>query len=265
MLPRRRRRFQLKQSCKGFQGGGRGCRGGGRRIALAPACRDAALPHRRHRFRAVVFDLDGTLIDSAPDIADALNMTLAELGRPGFTEGAVREMVRAGWMGLLERAAAQRGGMPQQGAAWLHERFRAHYLPRSSRLSSLYPGVTETLRRLHDEGTLAGICTNKRQEASDAAVATLGLGAWVGAVVGGDRGAMKPDPAHIAAVLEELGCAPGEAAMVGDSEADLRAAAGLAMPCVLVRYGYAPGPVEEMGAAATIGAMSELIDLLPEL
>lgn len=240
------------------------CRREAGRVALAPGSRDAALP-RHHRFRAVVFDLDGTLIDSAPDIADALNMTLAELGRPGFTEEAVRGMVRTGWAGLLERAARLRGGMPQQGAAWLNRRFRDHYLPRSSRLSSLYPGVLETLRRLHGEGTLVGICTNKRQEASDAAVAALGLGAYVGAVVGGDRGAMKPDPAHIAAVLAELGCAASDAAMVGDSEADLRAAAGLAMPCVLVSYGYAASPVEEMGATATIAAMGELIDLLPEL
>ena len=153
----------------------------------------------------------------------------------------------------------------KQGAAWLERRFRDHYLPRSSRLSSLYPGVLETLRRLRGEGTLVGICTNKRQAASDAAVEALGLGAYVGAVVGGDRGAMKPDPAHIGAVLAELGCAPGEAAMVGDSEADLRAAAGLAMPCVLVSYGYAAGPVDEMGAAGTIAAMAELIGVLGEL
>ncbi len=220
---------------------------------------------RNHRFRAVVFDLDGTLIDSAPDIADALNMVMAELGRVGFTDAKVREMVGTGWAGLLERCMETTGGMPDQGLEWVTERFRIHYVPRSTRLSSLYPTVMDAIRELHGDGVAMGICTNKRQEATDIVVDGFGLGPYMGAVVGGDTGVMKPDPKHIEVVLNKLGIGAGEAVMIGDSSADLVAARGLSMPCVLVRYGYTAKPVEELGGDMLIDNMAELHDVLPDL
>ncbi len=220
---------------------------------------------RDHRFRAVVFDLDGTLIDSAPDIADALNMVMAELGRVGFTEAGVRKMVGDGWAGLLGRAMNGTGGPPGRGMAWVEDRFRAHYAPRSTRLSSLYPTARETVEALHGDGVALGVCTNKRQAATDIVVEGFGLGPYMGAVVGGDTGVSKPDPRHIGAVLEKLGIDPGDAVMVGDSKADLDAARGLAMPCVLVRYGYTAVPVEELGGDRLIDRMAELHDVLPGL
>ena len=218
-----------------------------------------------HRFRAVVFDLDGTLIDSAPDIADALNMVMAELGRVGFTDGKVRQMVGTGWAGLLERCMEMTGGMPDEGLEWVTERFRTHYVPRSTRLSSLFPTVMETIRELHDDGVAMGICTNKRQEATDIVVEGFGLGPFMGAVVGGDTGVMKPDPRHVGVVLEKLGVEAADAVMIGDSRADLDAARGLSMPCVLVRYGYTAVPVEELGGDVLIDRMAELHDVLPKL
>ena len=220
---------------------------------------------RNHRFRAVVFDLDGTLIDSAPDIADALNMVMAELGRVGFTDGKVRQMVGTGWAGLLQRCMDMTGGMPDEGLDWVTERFRTHYVPRSTRLSSVYPTVLETIRELHDDGVRMGICTNKRQEATDIVVSGFGLGTFMGSVIGGDTGVMKPDPGHIQVVLDQLDVAPGDAVMIGDSRADLDAARGLGMPCVLVRYGYTAVPVEELGGNALIDRMAELHDVLPKL
>jgi phosphoglycolate phosphatase len=218
-----------------------------------------------HRFRAVVFDLDGTLIDSAPDIADALNMVMAELGRVGFTDGKVRQMVGTGWAGLLERCMEMTGGMPDEGLEWVTERFRTHYVRRSTRLSSLFPTVMETIRELHDDGVAMGICTNKRQEATDIVVEGFGLGPFMGAVVGGDTGVMKPDPRHVGVVLEKLGVEAADAVMIGDSRADLDAARGLSMPCVLVRYGYTAVPVEELGGDVLIDRMAELHDVLPKL
>ena len=212
-----------------------------------------------------MFDLDGTLIDSAPDIADALNMVMAELGRVGFTEARVREMVGDGWAGLLERAMDRTGGSPDRGAAWVEERFRAHYLPRCTRLSSLYPTARETVESLHGDGVALGVCTNKRQAATDVVVEGLGLAPYMGAVVGGDTGVSKPDPRHVGAVLAKLDVDPAHAVMVGDSKADLDAARGLAMPCVLARYGYTPVPAERLGADRTIGRMAELLDVLPAL
>jgi phosphoglycolate phosphatase len=214
----------------------------------------------------VVFDLDGTLIDSAPDIADALNMVMAELGRVGLTEATVRDMVGSGWAGLLERALEMTGGMPDVGLEWVTNRFRDFYVPRSTRLSSLYPTAMDTIRALHGQGVRLGICTNKRQSATDIVVEGFGLLAYMGAVVGGDTaGVMKPDPRHIGAVLERLEVQPADAVMVGDSKADLEAARGLAMPCVLVRYGYTAIPVERLGGDRLIERLAELHDVLPNL
>jgi len=220
---------------------------------------------RTHRFRAVVFDLDGTLIDSAPDIADALNMVMAELGRTAITDTKVREMVGTGWVGLLDRAMAMTGGEPDEGMAWVNDRFRSHYVPRSTRLSSVYPTVMDTIQALHADGVALGICTNKRQVATDVVVEGFGLRPYMGAVVGGDTGVMKPDPQHIAVVLDKLAVDPADAVMIGDSKADLDAARGLAMPCVLVRYGYTAIPVEDLGGDRLIDRMDELHTVLPEL
>ncbi len=220
---------------------------------------------RQHRFRAVIFDLDGTLIDSAPDIADAINMVMAEYGRRALTERTVRDMVGSGWAGLLERAMTLTGGMPDGAESAVEEKFRQFYLPRSTRLSSLYPGVAWTIDSLHRDGTAIGVCTNKRQAGADHVVATFGLGHAIGAVVGGDTGVMKPDPAHLAIVLDRLGVGAAEAVMVGDSHADVAAAHGAGMPCVVVSYGYAGGPAASLGAECMIDRMKDLIPALAGL
>ena len=221
--------------------------------------------HPPHRFRAVVFDLDGTLIDSAPDIADAINMVMAELDRRALTEATVRRLIGSGWAGLLERVMALTGGRPERGMDWVQERFAACYLPRSTRLAGLYPTVLETLRALHAQGLGLGICTNKRQIGADVAVEALGIGEFMGAVIGGDTGVMKPDPRHVAAVLARLGVEAGDALMVGDSVADVDAARGLDMAVVAVRYGYGAAPAEALGADRAIDRLSDLHGVMPLL
>lgn len=219
----------------------------------------------RHRFRAVIFDLDGTLIDSAPDIADAINMVMAEFGRQALTERTVRDMVGNGWAGLLERAMTLTGGMPEGAASVIEDRFRQFYLPHSTRLSSLYPGVARTIDALHRDGTTIGVCTNKRQAGADHIIATFGLEQVIGAVVGGDTGVMKPDPAHLTMVLDRLGVDAADAVMVGDSHADVGAARGAGMPCVVVSYGYAGGPPASLGADRMIDCIKDLIPALAGL
>ena len=224
------------------------------------------MPPARHRFRAVVFDLDGTLIDSAPDIADALNMVLADLGRIALRETVVRDMVGSGWAGLLERVLDMTGGAPDQGLDWVVERFRGYYVPRSTRLSSLYPTAMETVQLLHGQGIKLGICTNKRQEATDVVVENFGLRRFMDSVIGGDTtGAMKPDPRHLGAVLTELGVDGSASLMVGDSKADVEAARALAMPVVVVSYGYTAIPADELDGDALIDRLAQLPELLPQL
>lgn len=224
------------------------------------------MPPPQHRFSAVVFDLDGTLIDSAPDITDAINMVLADLGRIAVRETVIREMVGIGWAGLLERVLDMTGGPADQGLAWVEERFRECYVPRSTRLSSLYPTAMETVQLLHGQGIKLGICTNKRQEATDIVVTNFGLTRYMDSVVGGDAtGAMKPDPRHLGAVLDELGVDGSAALMVGDSKADVAAARAFDMPAVLVTYGYTAIPVHELEGDALIDRLADLPDLMPSL
>jgi phosphoglycolate phosphatase len=224
------------------------------------------MPPPSHRFRAVVFDLDGTLIDSAPDIADAINMVLADLGRIAVREAVIREMVGTGWAGLLERIMEMTGGEPDKGLDWAVERFRECYVPRSTRLSSLYPTAMETVQLLHGQGLKLGICTNKRQEATDVVVQNFGLTRYMDSVIGGDTtGAMKPDPRHLGAVLGELGIEGSAALMVGDSKADVAAARALDMPVVVVSYGYTAIPARDLDGDALIDRLSELPDLLATL
>jgi phosphoglycolate phosphatase len=224
------------------------------------------MPPSSHRFRAVVFDLDGTLIDSAPDIADAINMVLADLGRIAVRETVIREMVGSGWAGLLERIMEMTGGPPDKGLDWAVERFRESYVPRSTRLSSLYPTAMETVQLLHGQGLKLGICTNKRQEATDVVARNFGLTRYMGSIIGGDTtGAMKPDPRHLGAVLGELGVDGSAALMVGDSKADVAAARALDMPVVVVSYGYTAIPARDLDGDALIDRLAELPALLATL
>ena len=224
------------------------------------------MPPAQHRFRAVVFDLDGTLIDSAPDITDAINMVLADLGRVAMREAVIREMVGSGWAGLLERIMDMTGGPPEHGIDWAVERFRECYVPRSTRLSSLYPTAMETIQLLHGQGLKLGICTNKRQEATDVVATNFGLTRFMDSVIGGDTtGAMKPDPRHLGAVLEELGVEASAALMVGDSKADVAAARAFDMPAVVVTYGYTAIPAHELDGDALIDRLAELPPLMPTL
>jgi phosphoglycolate phosphatase len=219
-----------------------------------------------HRFQAVVFDLDGTLIDSAPDIADAINMVLADLGRVAVHEAVVRELVGSGWAGLLERILEKTGGDAEQGTEWVVQRFRDYYVPRSTRLSSLYPTAMDTIQLLHGQGVKLGICTNKRQVATDVVVENFGLKRYVDSVIGGDTaGAMKPDPRHLAAVLAELGVEASAALMVGDSKADVAAARALAMPVAVVSYGYTAIPAHELEGDVLIDRLADLPEHLPRL
>lgn len=195
---------------------------------------------------AVIFDLDGTLVDSAPDFLNALNRLFAEIGRAPLELAAVRSMMGYGVRVLLGHALEKSGGVPpgrsfEELAERMIELFFRHHLE-SSRL---FPEVAPTLEALRARRLRLGLCTNKPHEAALETLRGLKLDHLFDAVVGGgETAAPKPHPAHVVAVIERLGAVREAAVMVGDTETDVAAARAAGIPVILVRYGYARVPLE---------------------
>ena len=172
---------------------------------------------------AVVFDLDGTLVDTLPDLADAINRMLAEEGRPALDAAAVKRMIGDGAMMLVERALAAAGPTRDaEACAALRRRFLEYYTAAVSRRSRPYAGVVETLGALRTAGLRLGVCTNKPFAPTQRLLADLDLAGFFAAVVGGDSTeAKKPDGRHLLTTLDSLGAAPGGAGHADASRADL--------------------------------------------
>lgn len=204
--------------------------------------------------RAVVFDLDGTLIHSLPDLTAAINHILAAESREPVSEAELGPMVGDGAHTLVERAFAARGGLPEGrgpggDVAPLLARFLAYYEANATVLTRPFPEVVDTLARLKAHGVLLAVCTNKPTAATLEILRALELEQYFAVVVGGDdTPALKPSPAHIDAVLTRLGVAREEAVMVGDSINDVLAAKGAGLPCIVVSFGYSRTPVADLGA-----------------
>jgi phosphoglycolate phosphatase len=167
--------------------------------------------------KAVVFDLDGTLIDSVPDIARAVASALAGAGRPPLPDATIRGFVGEGVPRLIDKVMAAAGLPPDPAAhARLMAGFRRAYDAAPARDSALFPGVAALLPRLAAEGFALGLCTNKPEAPSRAILDGFGLAPLFGCVIGGDSLPLrKPDPAPLRAALAGLGAATG--LFVGDS------------------------------------------------
>jgi len=210
--------------------------------------------------RAVVFDLDGTLVDTAPDLAGALNRLLAEERREPLPLDAVKLLIGDGAGRLVQRAFfGDRPALPDKMAE-LTRRYLLHYARHEADLSQPYPGVAECLAGLIDAGHVLGVCTNKPQAPALKLLEHFGLGDFFTAVVGGDQmhGVRKPDPRHLEAVLDALGVGSSDAVFVGDNENDARVAHAVGLPLVIVSFGYARVPIPDLGANAVINTYADL-------
>jgi phosphoglycolate phosphatase len=209
--------------------------------------------------RVLVFDLDGTLIDSAPDLAQAVNALLAEFGKPPLAEAAIRPMIGDGSRLLLARALAASGiGTPADA---VFDRFMVHYLAFAADKTKVYPDVPETLAALKVQGHPLGVCTNKPFGPTEHVLEAFGLAQFFGAVIGGDSlPQRKPEPEPLLATIARLGGGP--AAMIGDSANDILCARAAKVPGILIPSDYGL-PADE--ADLKIGRFAELPAALAKL
>ncbi|QFU15143.1 phosphoglycolate phosphatase [Microvirga thermotolerans] len=209
--------------------------------------------------RAILFDLDGTLVDSARDLREAVNLLLAEEGLRPLSLDEVKGMVGDGVARLVERALRATGGDAARLDAQV-PRFMDLYGARATRHTVPYPGVPEVLAHLQGRGLRLGVVTNKPRRATLEILNALGLAGFFGSVVAGDTlPERKPDPAPLRHALAELCAAPEEALMVGDNHHDVQDARAAGLRAVAVTYGYSHRPHGELGADALIDAMPELV------
>jgi phosphoglycolate phosphatase len=210
--------------------------------------------------RWLIFDLDGTLVDSVPDLTASLNRLMAKRGLATFTEAEVTPMVGDGARALLERGFAARAAAMDEADL---EVFLTDYTAHAAELSRAYPGVEPTLALLREAGWTMAVCTNKPVAAAHALLRELGLDSWFSAVGGGDSYPVrKPDPAHLLATLAACDGKPARAVMVGDHHNDILAATGAGIASVWVRWGYGR---DVGGASAEAGAFAELPAVLERL
>ena len=197
--------------------------------------------------RTLVLDLDGTLVDSVPDLTAALNRLMAARDLPGFTEPEVTHLVGDGALALVERAFAARGRAPDETAL---ADFLADYGANAAVHTRAFPGVPETLRTLAEAGWKLAVCTNKPEVPARRLLGALGLEGYFAAIGAGDSFPVrKPDPRHLLATLEAAGGTPGRAVMAGDHHNDVLAAAGLGMPVIFAAWGYGSPEVGALAAA----------------
>lgn len=217
------------------------------------------------RFQAILFDLDGTLIDSVPDLQHAINGLLAEEGRRPLELFEVIAMVGDGAGALVERAFRATGPALDDPAPFVR-RYLERYEGAIARLTRPYPGVPETLEGLRRRGHRLAVVTNKPHGATMDVLGKLELLAFFDAVVGAeDTLARKPDPAPVLAALGRLSVPPDRAVMVGDHHNDIACARSAGVPTVAVAWGYTRGRPEDLGADLLIRAFPELPHALERL
>jgi phosphoglycolate phosphatase len=215
--------------------------------------------------RAVIFDLDGTLVDSAPDIASALNEVLGRRGLPAFPLDRVKQMVGGGIPALIHRALEAHGVEPHDIDPLVKDMVEV-YAGRATALTAPYDGALDELVRLRSAGVKLAVCTNKLQAITDIIMRDLDLSQYFASIVGARAGRpRKPDAGALQAVLDELGLEAEQAVMIGDSGADAGAAKAVGMKLVLAGFGYCTTPLEDFEPDAIIASFAELPEALARI
>ncbi|MER8723415.1 phosphoglycolate phosphatase [Mesorhizobium sp. M1027] len=216
----------------------------------------------------IVFDLDGTLIDTAPDLLDSLNHSLAASQLAAVDEAGFKRFVGHGGRVMIERAhAAQHRSLAVEEHDRLLKLFLDHYTVNIPGKSRPYPGVPEAIARFEAAGYLLAICTNKYEANSVALIEALGMTTHFAAICGQDSFPFrKPDPRHLTQTIARAGGDPHRALMVGDSQTDIDTAKAAGIPVVAVDFGYTDRHVREFEPSAVISHFDSLtLDLVQGL
>jgi phosphoglycolate phosphatase len=214
---------------------------------------------------AIVWDLDGTLVESAPDLATALNTLLNEQGQQGHTVANVRPMIGAGVAKLIERGF-RASGAPLDEAARdeLVPRFMEIYTACATESTALVPHAREVLNHFYHAGTKQGLCTNKPYSVTQLILNALDINGFFGSVIGGDStSTKKPHPLPLMTCLKELETHPEDAVMIGDSGADVGAARAAKVQIILVPDGYTGVPAVSLGADYVVGDLADIPNSIP--
>ncbi len=214
----------------------------------------------------IVFDLDGTLIDSAADLAAAINTMLTGFGREPLPVPEVRRMIGDGVATLVARALAARH-CGQADAAGAAQVFMRYYESHATALTTAFPGVEPALQSLRAADIPLAVCTNKPALITAAILESLGLAKYFTRVIGGDSLPFrKPDPRVLLHLLAAFAARPASSLLVGDSEVDAATAQAAGVPFVLLKHGYRRGPAAAIPCIAALESFDELpplVDALP--
>lgn len=212
-------------------------------------------------YSAVVFDLDGTIADTAVDIHAALVAALATEGLPPVSLADARLMIGGGPRLLVERALHRLGQVTAHDlVARLTAAFHAGYKKQANRNTRLFPDVAPTLRHLHKTGVSIGLCSNKPDDLCRMLVQNLDIEPYFDEILGsGDALPPKPHPAMLTTVAERLGAGPAETLYVGDSETDVTTARAAGVTVMLVNHGYTLRNAAQLGADGVLETLADLV------
>lgn len=215
------------------------------------------MPPRDLTEATIVFDLDGTLVDTAPDLTNALNDVLTSRGHEPVSMAAIRGSVGLGARAMIEEALRRAG--EQDDVDSMLAAFLVHYETNIAAESRPFPGAIAALDKLAEAGARLAICTNKRAYLTEKLLAELNLRAYFQGVAGRDTfGVSKPDPGHLTGTIALAGGDRARAVMIGDSAADLHAAKAAGVPSILVSFGYAADCLNGAAPDALIDHFDEL-------
>ncbi len=209
---------------------------------------------------SLVFDLDGTLVDTAPDLAGAMNAVLVANGRAPVPPAEVRHMVGHGARALIERGFAVTGAPAKAtDIDGYFEHFIDYYGAHIADASAPFPEVREVLTRLKAAGHTMGVCTNKPEGLAVSLLEALDLTGFFSAVLGADTlDVKKPDPRHLTETVKRMGGDLGRAVMMGDSEVDAETARNAGVPAVIFTFGYSRFDPKTFGATALLDGYDAL-------